>query len=298
MRSPLRIAPGRAQWNDMTNFVRYLAGGGAVVLDSPHSGTVYPADFGHACALDRLRRAEDTHVERLYDFAPALGIAWVEALFPRSYVDVNRSLDEIDADLLDASWPGPGPQTEAQKSKVRLGKGLIWRLTDEGEPIYERKLSLDEVRARIERCWRPYHEALEQAVLAARARHGYCVHLNCHSMPAVAASHATEFPGLAHPDFVVGNRDHSTSSVELAQWLCQELRSMGYSVWLNHPYKGVELVRRHGRPAEHCHSIQLELNRALYMDEQSLQLSSGFDRLQADLRQLIERLLVLDPRRL
>ncbi len=282
----------------MNEFIRHQAGRSVLVLDSPHSGTVYQADFGHVCPLDQLRRAEDTHVDRLYDFAPALGIHWVEALFPRSYVDVNRSLFEIDADLMDAPWPGAGPQTEAQRSKVRLGKGLIWRLTDDGQPLYQRKLSVDEVQARIERCWKPYHAALEQAVHAARSTHGYCIHLNCHSMPAVAASHATDHPGLVHPDFVVGNRDHSTSSPALAHWLCQQLRSAGYSVWLNHPYKGVELVRLHGRPAEHCHSLQLELNRALYMDEHSLDIKPGFGRLQADLRQLVERLLALDPRQL
>ncbi len=282
----------------MKEFVRHLPGRSALVLDSPHSGTAYPADFGYACPLDQLRRAEDTHVDRLYEFAPAMGIHWIEALFPRSYVDVNRSLAEIDQALLDEPWPGQGPQTQAQQSKVRLGKGLIWRLTDEGQPLYERVLSVDEVQGRIERCWKPYHAALEQAVASARRAHGYCIHINCHSMPAVAASHATDYPGMVHPDFVVGNRDHSTSSPELAQWVCDQLRAAGYSVWLNHPYKGVELVRRHGRPAEHCHSLQLELNRALYMDEQTLQLRPGFGRLQAELRRLIEQLLRLDPRQL
>lgn len=290
------MAWARAQWRGMKDLIRHLPGRSALVLDSPHSGTAYPADFGHICPLDALRRAEDTHVDRLYDFAPGLGIHWVEALFPRSYVDVNRSLAEIDVSLMDAPWPGEGPQTEAHKSKVKLGKGLIWRLTDEGQPLYQRKLSVQEVQGRIERCWKPYHSALEAAVHTARSAHGYCIHLNCHSMPAVSSSHATDYPGLVHPDFVVGNRDHSTSSPALAEWLCAQLRSAGYSVWLNHPYKGVELVRRHGRPAEHCHSLQLELNRALYMDEQTLQLKPGFDPLRSDLRQLVERLLTLDPR--
>ncbi len=282
----------------MKEFVRHRPGRSALVLDSPHSGTAYPADFGYACPLDQLRRAEDTHVERLYEFAPDLGVHWVEALFPRSYVDVNRSLAEIDQALLGEPWPGEIPQTQAQRSKVRLGKGLIWRLTDEGQPLYQRKLSVEEVHGRIERCWKPYHAALEQAVAAARRVHGYCIHINCHSMPAVASSHATDYPGMVHPDFVVGNRDHTTSSPALAQWLCDQLRVAGYSVWLNHPYKGVELVRRNGRPAEHCHSVQLELNRALYMDEQTLELRPGFGRLQSDLRQIIERLLGLDPRQI
>lgn len=269
-----------------------------MVLDSPHSGTRYPADFAHACERSVLRRAEDTHVERLYEFAPGLGVHWIEALFPRSYLDANRDLCEIDELLLNAPWPGPLPATEVQRAKVRLGKGLVWRCTDEGLPIYERLLSVDEVQRRIAQCWQPYHQAVAQAIDAAHAGHGYSVHINCHSMPAVAASHATEFPGLAHPDFVVGNRDHSTSSPALAAFVCDWLKDRGHSVWLNHPYKGVELVRRHGRPAEHRHSLQLEINRALYMDERSLQMHAGFAALQRDLEGLVRALLALDPRTL
>src|SRR6476469_10244309 len=110
-----------------------------VVLDSPHSGTQYPPDFRFACALPDLRTAEDTHVEKLYDFAPALGAYWIEALFPRSYLDANRNITEIDIGLFDSDWPGAIETDPAALSKVRLGKGLIWRTTDDGTPIYERK---------------------------------------------------------------------------------------------------------------------------------------------------------------
>lgn len=282
----------------MSELVRHLPGASALVLDSPHSGTTYPVDFGHACDLAALRRAEDTHVDKLYAFAPGLGAHWVEALFPRSYLDANRALAEIDESLIEGPWPGERPRNEGELAKVRLGKGLIWRQTDDGLPLYQRRLSVEEVRSRIARCWQPYHAAVAQALDAAHAAHGYCLHINCHSMPAVAASHATDFPGLAHPDFVVGNRDHSTSSPALAEWLCAQLRAMGYEVWLNHPYKGVELVRRYGQPQAQRHSLQLEINRRLYMDEQSLEIHPGFERLQAHLRQLVERLLALDPRQL
>ncbi len=269
-----------------------------LVLDSPHSGTRYPDDFGHACARAVLRQAEDTHVDQLYRFAPALGVHWVEALFPRSYLDANRDLSEIDETLIDGPWPGDKPTTDLQRAKVRLGKGLIWRCTDDGQSIYERLLSVAEVRARIDQCWRPYHQAVAQAIDAAHAAHGYSLHINCHSMPAVAASHATDYPGLAHADFVVGNRDHSTSSPALAEFVCQWLRARGHSVWLNHPYKGVELVRRYGRPAEHRHSLQLEINRKLYMDERTLEIHAGFQALQRDLQGLVEALLATDPRTL
>lgn len=282
----------------MSSMIRHIDGTTPLVLDSPHSGTVYPADFGHACELAVLRQAEDTHVDRLYDFAPALGAHWIEALFPRSYLDANRNTTEIDTSLLDGPWPGPVATDPKVLTKVRLGKGLIWRTTDDGQPIYQRRLGVAEVEARIEHCWKPYHAAVARAIDAAYRQHGYCLHVNCHSMPAMASSHATEFPGEAHPDFVVGNRDHSTSRPELAEWVCATLRGLGYSVALNHPYKGVELVRRYSDPASHRHSLQLEINRKLYMDETTLEPHAGFDGLRQHLRGLMEGLLAIDPRQL
>jgi N-formylglutamate deformylase len=267
------------------------------VLDSPHSGTYYPQDFGYVCDLATLRCAEDTHVEKLYAFAPALGCAWVEAHFPRSYLDANRNTTEMDTSLLDATWPHPVEARDAAVlSKLKLGKGLIWRATDDGIPLYDRKLSVVEVERRIATCWQPYHAAVQQAIDAAHARHGYSIHINCHSMPAVAGSHATEFPGQAHADFVLGNRDHSTCSAALLLFISKLLTNNGYSVAMNHPYKGVELVRRYGQPALHRHSVQIEINRKLYMNEETLQLHEGFAPLQAHLHSLVQHLLDFDPR--
>ena len=280
----------------MTTPLRYLPGTSPLVLDSPHSGTAYPADFAHACALPVLRRAEDTHVEKLYDFAPGMGVHWLEAFFPRSYLDVNRDTTEVDVSLFGSAWPGPVATDPKVLSKVHLGKGLIWRTTDDGTPIYARKLSVAEAQARIAQCWQPYHAALAGAIDAARARHGYSIHINCHSMPAIASSHATMFPGEAHADFVVGNRDESTSSAALGRLVCDHLSGLGYSVAYNHPYKGVELVRRYGDPGAQRHSIQLEINRKLYMNEETLAISPGFEPLKISLRSLVERLLLTDPR--
>lgn len=268
-----------------------------LVLDSPHSGTVYPDDFRAALPLPVLRQAEDTHVEKLYAFAPALGVGWVEALFPRIYLDANRDTTEIDVGMIAGTWPEPVTTDEVVLQKVRLGKGLIWKFTDEGMPIYDRLLGVDEVRQRIERCWRPYHAAVAAEIDAAHARHGYSIHINCHSMPSVAASHATLHPGLVHPDFVIGDRDGTTAHPALSRQICDFLRERGYSVDYNHPYKGVELVRRYGDPARHRHSIQIEINRKRYMDEQTLEIHpEGFARLQRDLRALVEQLLAIDPR--
>ncbi len=275
----------------------FIPGTTPLVLDSPHSGTEYPDDFRHACDPALLRQAEDTHVEKLYDFAPALGAAWVEALFPRSYLDANRNVTEVDPDLFDEPWPDP-VETGAAAQKVRLGKGLVWRMTDDGAPLYDRKLSVAEVRGRIDNCWKPYHAAVEAAIDSAHARHGYSVHLNCHSMPAVAGAHATDFPGMVHADFVIGDRDGSTADPRLSLLVCQMLRARGYSVEYNHPYKGVELVRRYGDPAKGRHSIQVEINRKLYMDEATLEMHEGAVVLRENLRALASLLLATDPRKL
>ena len=276
--------------------ITHFPGSSALVLDSPHSGIVYPPDFLHTCEMAVLRRAEDTHVEKLYDFSAALGAHWVEAHFPRSYLDANRNITEVDVSMFDAPWPHHVETNPRVLSKVRLGKGLIWRTTDDGVPIYERRLSVAEVQLRIEQCWEPYHAAVAQAIDAAHDRHGYSIHINCHSMPAIASSHATEFPGEVHADFVVGDRDGSTASAALSQRVCAHLSGLGYTVAYNHPYKGVELVRRYGRPAVHRHSIQLEVNRKLYMSEDTLDLTPGFYTLKAHLRALVEWLLETDPR--
>jgi N-formylglutamate deformylase len=282
----------------MSSMVVYVPGSTAVVLDSPHSGVTYPPDFGHCCELALLRTAEDTHVEKLYDFAPALGVAWIEALFPRSYLDANRNVAEVDTTLLDEAWPEPVATDPATLAKVRLGKGLIWRCTDAGEPLYDRKLTVAEVRGRIEACWKPYHAAVAAAIDAAHARHGYSIHVNCHSMPAVASEFATDFPGLVHADFVVGDRGGTTADPRLSHRICEYLWALGYQVEYNHPYKGVELVRRYGDPARHRHSIQLEANRCLYMDEKTLEPTAGFGALRGHLESLVRMLLETDPRSL
>lgn len=282
----------------MSSLVRAVPGHTPLVLDSPHSGVQYPDDFGQACSLDALRSAEDTHVEKLYDFAPSLGVAWIEALFPRSYLDANRDTTELDVDMLDGAWSEPVRDDPAAAAKIRLGKALIWRNTDEGVPIYDRRLSVAEVRARIAQCWMPYHAAVAQAIDAAHARHGYSIHINCHSMPAVSSRYSTDFPGMVHADFVVGDRDGTTADPHLSRRIAAFLGDLGYDVAYNHPYKGVELVRRYGNPAHDRHSIQLEINRKLYMDERSFAPNEGFARLRGQLKAMVEMLLAIDPRRL
>lgn len=257
-----------------------------LVLDSPHSGTTYPPDFSPAVEHGMLRTAEDTWVADLWGGALERGIPLLEARFPRSYIDVNRSLEEIDPLLLDTPWPEPLPES----GKVRLGKGLIWRMLDDGTPLYNRLLSHDEVRHRIQACWQPYHDALEHMLQSVQGRFGQVWHINCHSMPSVAGAYATDKPGLVHPDIVLGDRDGTTAAPQFAEMVGNWLAKRGYSVAINDPYKGVEIVRRAGNPEQGRHSLQLELNRKLYMDETSLRPHEGFDRVRNDLNELMDAL--------
>ena len=256
-----------------------------LVLDSPHSGEHYPDDFGHAPPRAIVRLAEDTHVARLYRSAPEWGATLIEASFPRAYIDANRSLDDLDPDMLDSPWPTP----LAVSRKTQQGIGLLWRVARGGEPMYARKLTVDEVRARIDRWYRPYHTALDAEVDRLRERFGAVWHINCHSMPAVGDANADD-PGRARADFVLGDRDGTTCDRGFTAFVADTLRAMRYSVAINDPYKGVEIVRRHGRPAEGRHSLQIEVNRRLYMDEETLDRTKGYGELEANLGRLLEAL--------
>ncbi|MEQ9813258.1 MAG: N-formylglutamate amidohydrolase [Azospirillaceae bacterium] len=254
-----------------------------VVFDSPHSGTVYPDDFGFACPLAKLRQAEDTFVDDLYRSAPAHGAHLLLALFPRAYIDVNRQLEDMDQALLDEPWPGPVDASE----KTAIGKGLIWRLLLGREPIYDRRLTVAEVTNRIDSFYRPYHATLDGLIEGTAERYGMVYHVNCHSMPAVVTT-LDRPEGIAVADFVLGDRDGTTCEPDFTELVRETLAGFGYAVKLNDPFKGVELVRRHGRPAENRHSLQIEINRRVYMDEASFEKSDHYPVLAGHIDRLIK----------
>ncbi|MBL8697206.1 MAG: N-formylglutamate amidohydrolase [Alphaproteobacteria bacterium] len=255
-----------------------------LVMDSPHSGTSYPADYRHAAPLATLRRAEDTHVDVLFGDAPRFGATRLDALFPRSYIDVNRALDDLDPELLDGPWPEP----LAPGTKTTLGIGLVSRLCGAMVPIYDRPLAVDEVRGRIDRCWRPYHTELERLIEATHARFGAVFHVNCHSMPAVGADGMALDAGRPRADFVLGDRDGTTCAEAFVGTAERFLAARGYDVRRNDPFKGVEIVRKFGRPGAGRHSLQIEINRRLYMNEDTREPNDGFARLRAALAGLVE----------
>jgi len=245
-----------------------------IVIDSPHSGTDYPADFGYSAPFELLRRGEDLYVDQLYAHAPDFGATFIAAHFPRAYIDPNRLLADIDEALLDAPWPGP----VAAGPKTRLGIGLIWRLLGD-VPVYQRQLSVAEVQQRIERCYRPYHAALEQAIEGAYRQFSAVWHLNVHSMPDDAYQRL-KLPVKPLADFVLGDLDGRTAGEPLMALIEGVLRDQGYSVARNDPFKGVEIIARNGRPAERRHSLQIEIKRSCYADVERHAPNAGFDRLQ------------------
>ncbi|VFR51885.1 N-formylglutamate deformylase [plant metagenome] len=258
----------------------------ALVCDSPHSGVDYPADFGHAVDRQVLRAAEDTHVEALWQDVPAVGGTLLAAHFPRSYVDANRSEDDIDAALLAEPWPEPLSPSE----KTRLGYGLIWRRVNAATPIYDRLLSLDEVRGRIARCYRPYHAALANAIEDTAARFGGVWHLNLHSMPNNAYERLQIQSAYPLADFVLGDRDGTTCEPAFVDLIERELKACGYSVARNDPYKGVQLIAKIGQPSRKRNSLQIEIRRPVYMDEASRARSADFATVQRDLSGLLGKI--------
>jgi N-formylglutamate deformylase len=250
-----------------------------LVLDSPHSGSAYPEEFAYRCPLPILRRAEDAYVDELYAAAPVHGATLLAALFPRSYIDVNRAATDLDPALIDGVLPDhlqPQPITRV---------GLIRRHAQPGVPIYDRKLGSDDVLARIERYHAPYHRMLDDCCERRYREFGAVWHVNCHSMPSYGPPR--EVRKGVYADFVLGDRDGTTCDPEFTHFVAGFLRGLGYDVRVNEGYKGVEIVRRQGHPAQRRHSLQIEVDRALYMDQKTLEKLPGFDRLQDDLASLV-----------
>lgn len=273
----------------MSDAVRIHGPSGAaipLVFDSPHSGSIYPADFDHAIDRMTLRRSEDAHVEELFRGATDHGATLLHALFPRCYIDPNRNSDDIDVTMIEDEWTGPVNPTS--KTLVR-GVGLVWKDMKAFGPVYNRKLRAEEIARRLREFWEPYHAALADLLEEAVAAHGRVVHINCHSMASMG-DRTTEDGEVARPDFVIGDRDGTTCIPELTELVVEGLRAAGYSVAVNDPYKGFELVRRHGRPAEGRHSLQIEINRALYMDEATLSKRPGFIDVERDLTAMAGRI--------
>lgn len=258
-----------------------------LVVDVPHAGRTYPTDFRYSCPYPLLRQAEDAYVDELVTGAPALGIPVVAALFPRSLIDVNRAIDDLDPALVDGVWPEPLQPSD----RTLQGLGLIRRLCRGGVPMYDAPLKIAEIDQRIRQFYAPYHHHLARRLQQTRQRHGEAWLINCHSMP----SRGMEDRGgnTRRADFVLGDRDGSTCPAFFMQQAASILRELGYSVAINDPYKGMEILRRHGHPQRQSYALQLEINRGLYLNEEKVERSPGITRLTQDLTRFFARMITV-----
>ncbi len=267
----------------------------ALVFASPHSGRHYPKDMGASSQLDAtaMRSSEDALVDHLLEAAPGHGCTVLLARYARAYLDVNREPYELDQGMFLDDLP---EFARGRTARVAAGLGSIARLVAEGREIYDRKLTFAEASGRIESVHRPYHRALRQLVDDARSVCGVAVLIDWHSMPGAAACHGPH--GRRQVDMVLGDRFGSTCSGALTDLVERRLAGMGYVVARNAPYAGGYTTEAYGRPVQGLHALQIEINRALYLDETALAPKAGFGRLAQDLERLFEALAALDPRAL
>jgi len=256
-----------------------------LVFDSPHSGRIYPSTFLAASRLDAhtLRRSEDAFVEELFGFVTDLGAPLLHAHFPRAYLDVNREPYELDPVLFRDGLPH---YANTQSVRVVGGLGTIARIVSESDEIYREPLSVEAALERINRLYTPYHETLASLLIEAKREFGLAVLIDCHSMP----SNPIAEKGTGRPDFVLGDRFGTSCSGELTRLAASSLEALGYAVALNKPYAGGYITEHYGRPHKAQHVLQIEINRALYMNETSFAKSAGFDRLRASLETMARAL--------
>ena len=256
----------------------------ALVCDSPHSGAVYPADFGYSVAFNDLRKCEDTLVDALWADVPEVGGTLIHAHFPRSYIDANRACTDIEVAMLSEPWPG---DVQASERCLALGNGLVFSKTTTLAGIYDRKLGVAEVQRRIDTCWKPYRDALSQALQEARRASGRVWHLNLHSMPSNAYERLGLVSATPLADVVLGDLQGRSCSPGFTRCVAQAFRALGYSVSVNDPYAGQDLIRAHGQPAQGCESLQIELNRKLYLNEESREPNARYWQTCEDVRRVL-----------
>ena len=256
-----------------------------ILFNSPHSGAIYPPGFLAASRLDieALRRSEDGFVDKLIASLVRRGYPLMRAHFPRCFVDVNREPYELDPRMFEGRLPS---FANTRSMRVAGGLGTVARVVGDAQEIYEHRLPVDEALRRIESLYKPYHRALRQLFGKLHRSFGAAILVDCHSMPSTAGGHEER----ARPQFVIGDR-YGTSCVGLLSETVEEtLRGFGYTVSRNKPYAGGFITEHYGNPAAGLHTIQIEINRALYMDERRHRPTAGFARLAAHLEALADRL--------
>ncbi len=256
---------------------------GPILFNSPHSGRVYPRGFLLASRLDlaTLRRSEDSFVDELIAGVVARGHPVVRAHFPRCYVDVNREPYELDPRMFSGRLPS---FANTRSMRVAGGLGTIPRVVGDGQEIYRERLSVDDALARIEALYKPYHRAQRRLINKAHQAFGTVVVVECHSMPSIGVSRDEP----RRPDVVIGDRYGTSCAPILADSVEETMIRLGYSVGRNKPYAGGFITEHYGNPASGLHTVQLELNRAVYMDERRRSRGERFGQVTSDFAVLAE----------
>jgi N-formylglutamate amidohydrolase len=244
----------------------------SVIFASPHSGTDYPASFLARSLLDEraIRSSEDAFVDMLFAGAPDHGAPLIAARAPRAFVDLNRSSEELDPALIE------GVRSIAHNPRVSSGLGVIPRVVANGRAIYRGKMPLDEARARILNHWEPYHGRLAALIDESLASFGEAILIDCHSMPHEALENISHPKGF-RPDIVLGDRFGASARGDVVDQIEQAFVAAGLRVIRNAPFAGAFTAQHYGRPSRRQHVVQIEIDRALYMDERSIRPHAGFE---------------------
>ena len=257
-----------------------------VVFASPHSGRDYAPEFVEQSCLDStaLRRSEDAFVDELFRAAPEFGAPLIRANFPRAYVDANREAYELDPRM----FHGPLPDHVVTRSpRIAAGLGTIARVVANGEEIYAGTLSFSEAKARIEATHRPYHKALRSLIDDTRQAFGGCLLIDCHSMPSNVTGSKNDYP---LGDIILGDCHGTAAAPAMTALAEQLLKELGFSVTRNRPYAGGYTTRHYGRPRASVHALQIEINRALYLDEAAIEPRREMTEVSARLEDFMARL--------
>jgi N-formylglutamate amidohydrolase len=263
----------------------------AALFNSPHSGRSYPAGFLARSRLDRLtiRSSEDAFVDELFDCAPYHGAPFLGAVVSRACLDLNRAADELDPALI------AGASRRNINPRIAAGLGVIPRVVAEGRAIIDGKLSLAEAEHRIAAFYRPYHARLGQLLAEQHARHGLGVLYDCHSMPHDALAAAPTVRGR-RPDIILGDRFGASCDRWLIDGATEIFRTAGFAVARNAPFAGGYITQAYGRPRDGFHALQIEIDRALYMDEARVERSAAFPEIRARLAGVVAELCLLGAR--
>jgi N-formylglutamate amidohydrolase len=258
---------------------------GPIIFNSPHSGSIYPRAFLANAQLDlvTLRRSEDSFVDELFAAVVDRGFPLMRAHFPRCYVDVNREPYELDPRMFEGRLPS---FANTRSMRVAGGLGTVARVVGDAHEIYDQRIPVDEALTRIEGLYKPYHRALRRLITGMHRDFGAAVLIDCHSMPSVAGNKDDR----PRADFVLGDRYGTSCVPVIAEAIETALAGYGHSVSRNKPYAGGFITEHYGNPSVGVHAIQLEVNRALYMDERRYERSENFALLAANLVTLADRI--------